>query len=56
MNFRDISRYSWFANMAYVEWDRSSNSSNNDYNGTKTAMIDAASNKDAQRAPEELAK
>ncbi|MBM9617027.1 hypothetical protein JWJ90_22465 [Desulfobulbus rhabdoformis] len=53
MTFEDISRYAWFADLAYVKWEDSSNSEDNQYNGETPDMILAAV--DAERAPEELA-
>jgi hypothetical protein len=53
MTFAEFSKYAWFADLAYVKWEESSNSSNNQYNGSTAKMIEAAV--DAERAPEELA-
>ena len=56
MNYGDISRYAWFANLAYVKWEKTNNSADNQYNTDQFKMVDAASkDKDYLNTPEALA-
>ncbi len=53
MTFAELSKYAWFADLAYVKWEESSNGSDNFHNVLPDKMIEAAV--EAKRAPENLA-
>ncbi len=60
ISFAELSRYAWFADLAYVHWHKFNGSggqdvSNNHYFGDREKMIEAAMNNKDKIAPEPLA-